>query len=117
MSEYLVIKKTAISKAKIKTATGNIPLEQIDAPFTISADESGKLIGIFSLLYKANKIDFTNYKQSTVKRRIIRRMELKRIGLLSDYIAYLKKNPTELTALSERYLDSCNQFLSGTGHF
>ncbi|HBF35936.1 MAG TPA: hypothetical protein DDW50_01290, partial [Firmicutes bacterium] len=111
MFKHWVITKASFSKAKIKKITDqNLPLEQLAASFKTSLDEQGKLAEILSLLYKANKIDFAHYKQTTVKRRIIRRMGLKRIESFADYIAYLKKNPTELTALSQDILINVTNF-------
>jgi two-component system CheB/CheR fusion protein len=108
---HLVIKKATFSKAKIKIITGsNLSLEQIVASRKIFFDEQGKLAEVFSLLYKANKIDFTNYKQTTVKRRIIRRMGINRIERFADYIAHLKLHPTELIALAQDILIHVTNF-------
>jgi two-component system CheB/CheR fusion protein len=108
---HLVIKKATFSKAKIKIITGsNLSLEQIAASRKIFFDGQGELAEVFSLLYKANKIDFTNYKQTTVKRRIIRRMGINRIERLADYIAYLKLHPTELIALAQDILIHVTNF-------
>ena len=47
-------------------------------------------------LLRARKgTDFTYYKQSTIRRRIVRRMGLNRMENLADYLAYFRDNPPE----------------------
>jgi len=59
---------------------------------------------IFALLRNATGIDFTNYKRSTINRRIARRMVLHKISGLRPYIRHLEENRSELTALFEDIL-------------
>ncbi|MEG4073252.1 CheR family methyltransferase [Microcoleus sp. Pol14C2] len=54
---------------------------------------------IYSLLRAATGVDFTNYKQTTLKRRINRRMLLYKLERIEDYAEYLQNAPTEVTAL------------------
>ena len=111
MSEHLVFKKAPFRNAKIKKITGsNIHGERLATSFKMAFDEQGQLVELLSLLYKANQIDFTHYKQPTVKRRIMRRMGLHKIDRFADYIAYLKQHPTELTALSQDILIHVTNF-------
>lgn len=65
---------------------------------------------IFRLLYKVSKIKFDSYKQLTIKRRILRRMVLHRIEKLSEYIEYLRQNPTEVQALYQDILINVTSF-------
>jgi two-component system, chemotaxis family, CheB/CheR fusion protein len=62
------------------------------------------LATIFSLLRVATGVDFTHYKQTTLKRRISRRMVLYKLERLEDYICYLQENPAEVTALYQDML-------------
>jgi two-component system CheB/CheR fusion protein len=55
-------------------------------------------------LLKNAGIDFSQYKQSTIRRRISRRMALHRVEELSDYAALLQANPREIKALREDLL-------------
>ncbi len=59
---------------------------------------------IFLLLRKSSGVDFTYYKQTTVRRRINRRMALNKIESLKDYLRYLQENPAELDALYQDIL-------------
>ncbi|MEG4023391.1 chemotaxis protein CheB [Microcoleus sp. S13C4] len=54
---------------------------------------------IYSLLRAATGVDFTHYKQTTLKRRMERRMLLYKLERFEDYAEYLKNTPTEVTAL------------------
>src|SRR5438552_2727704 len=59
---------------------------------------------IFSLLRDASGVDFANYKQSTLQRRINRRMVLHHIEELKDYVRYIRRNPKELDELYSEIL-------------
>jgi two-component system CheB/CheR fusion protein len=54
---------------------------------------------IFKLLRDASGVDFAFYKKSTIIRRTARRMSLKNIERLSEYLKYLQGNREELDAL------------------
>jgi two-component system CheB/CheR fusion protein len=54
---------------------------------------------IYQLLRNACGVDFAYYKQSTLQRRIKRRMVLNKIGMLPDYVDFLKTNSQELEKL------------------
>ena len=54
---------------------------------------------IYSLLRAATGVDFTHYKQTTLKRRMQRRMLLYKLERIEDYVEYLQNTPTEVTAL------------------
>ena len=55
---------------------------------------------IFHLLRNVTGNDFTHYKQSTVRRRIHRRMVLHADSKLSDYVTYLQEDHAEVRALA-----------------
>lgn len=65
---------------------------------------------IFNLLWKAKGVDFRHYKQTTLRRRIQRRMILYRLDKLEDYIQYLQNNPAEVTALYQDVLITVTSF-------
>ncbi len=54
---------------------------------------------IFKLLNDSSKVNFAHYKQSTLQRRVYRRMSLERIERIDDYVKVLQCNPKELTEL------------------
>src|SRR6185312_2752221 len=49
-------------------------------------------------------VDFTHYKRSTLKRRLARRMALRKLEELSDYVGLLEDEPTEAAALYQDFL-------------
>lgn len=59
---------------------------------------------ILSLLRIRRGVDFTYYKQTTIRRRISRRIALKMKGNISDYLAFLKENKPELDILYQDLL-------------
>jgi len=54
---------------------------------------------IFRLLQGACNIDFTRYKHGTIQRRLTRRMALRQLASLTDYISVLESEPAETLAL------------------
>ena len=54
---------------------------------------------LFSLVREATGVDFTHYKQTSLHRRIKRRMVLHKLGKLDDYLTYIKGTPSELDEL------------------
>jgi two-component system CheB/CheR fusion protein len=52
------------------------------------------------MLVRANtKHDFSHYKQTTIRRRLGRRMAVHRIENIADYFRYLQQNPAEIQIL------------------
>ncbi|WP_414543439.1 chemotaxis protein CheB [Nostoc sp. CCY0012] len=68
------------------------------------------LTNIFSLLRTATGVDFNHYKQTTLKRRILRRMILYKLERLEDYVPYLQDNPAEVKALYQDVLITVTSF-------
>jgi two-component system CheB/CheR fusion protein len=61
--------------------------------------EGRELETIFSLLRDATGVDFAQYKQSTMQRRIKRRMALHQLESLSEYLRHIRRNPQEIHEL------------------
>jgi two-component system CheB/CheR fusion protein len=68
------------------------------------------LLKIFALLRNATQVDFTNYKRSTIHRRIARRMVLHKLSGLRQYLKYLHENRAEMMALCEDLLIHVTSF-------
>ncbi|WP_052049493.1 chemotaxis protein CheB [Leptolyngbya sp. KIOST-1] len=68
------------------------------------------LTAILTLLKRTTKIDFAQYKPTTVKRRIFRRMALHHIEGLENYSQYLQANPEEVQALHQEILIGVTSF-------
>jgi len=65
---------------------------------------------IFTLLQTATRIDFTHYKHTTLKRRVLRRMVLYQLERLEDYVKYLQDTPQEVEALFQDFLIHVTSF-------
>jgi two-component system, chemotaxis family, CheB/CheR fusion protein len=74
------------------------------------AEGENALQTIFSILQTTIGVDFTLYKHTTLKRRILRRMVLYRIETLEEYIAYLQGHKAEIQALYEDILINVTSF-------
>jgi two-component system CheB/CheR fusion protein len=65
---------------------------------------------IFSMLRSATGVDFTHYKQPTIKRRLQRRMVLHKLTSLDEYIRFLQQNPAEVRGLYQDILIHVTRF-------
>ncbi|MDP3996091.1 MAG: CheR family methyltransferase [bacterium] len=76
----------------------------------ISKPEEKDFSKILKLLLDSSDVDFTYYKQGTLKRRIMRRMSLKDIANFTEYVEYLQKNPKEVESLYQDILIKVTNF-------
>jgi len=89
-----------------------------EAPASGEGSEGGDEIHkIFALLRTAKGVDFSLYKQTTIARRIRRRLALQRIATLPDYVRYLQDAPAELDALYHEILIKVTGFFRDGGAF
>ncbi len=80
-----------------------------EPPNALLTDEDS-MKTIFALLRDSSKVDFTYYKPSTVVRRIGRRMSIRQINELSDYVRFLERTPVELGLLYQELLIGVTSF-------
>ncbi len=76
----------------------------------VAEDENAILAQIFQKLRSAHGVDFTHYKQTTIRRRIERRMMLRRVESLDEYRESLDRDPAELAALYQDFLIRVTEF-------
>ncbi len=72
---------------------------------------------LFRLLRSRAGVDFTYYKQTTLKRRIVRRMVLHKIETLGAYLRMLQDNPQEVDALFNDLLINVTHFFRDPSTF
>ncbi|NRA69005.1 MAG: PAS domain-containing protein [Pseudobacteriovorax sp.] len=72
--------------------------------------ETDKLSVINSLLSTVDGLDFTNYRPSTIIRRIERRVKINHMKDLNEYIHLLRSDLSELTALHGEILIGVTKF-------
>jgi two-component system CheB/CheR fusion protein len=65
---------------------------------------------IFALIKEKTGHDFSDYKQSTIKRRIEKRMFIHNVERVQDYIRFLQQNPDEVRALFREFLIVVTKF-------
>jgi two-component system CheB/CheR fusion protein len=65
---------------------------------------------IFDLLRAQTGHDFSEYKQSTISRRIERRMAVHQITRLADYVKYIQQTPEEMDVLFNDLLIGVTNF-------
>ena len=65
---------------------------------------------IINLLQQAMGVDFTHYKLTTLNRRIARRMLLKKIASIREYVEMLRRDGAELDALYQDILIHVTSF-------
>lgn len=78
--------------------------------FTGEVDDQEILHRILTRLHDHTGHDFSNYKQSSVLRRIRRRMHVNRAESLSEYLSYLTDYPDEANKLFKDLLISVTRF-------
>ncbi len=61
--------------------------------------------------------DFTKYKQTTIRRRIERRMAVHQLDRLKNYMTYLEKTPAEVDSLFKDLLIGVTNFFRNTQAF
>lgn len=86
--------------------TSSAPVE----PVVIPNEEPRAMADILSLLKRATKVDFAQYKPTTLKRRVFRRMALHHLESLESYGQYLQANPGEVKTLYQEILIGVTSF-------
>ena len=75
-----------------------------------TADDQKNLEAIIHLINENLPLDFSDYKQTTILRRIKRRASYNNFSRLENYIDFLKATPIEIAALAKDFLISVTSF-------
>jgi two-component system CheB/CheR fusion protein len=78
-----------------------------DPPVSATGEPLGDVL---NLLRASSGVDFTHYKRSTIKRRILRRMALRGLEKFDDYLRHLHEDTGELHSLYQDLLIRVTQF-------
>lgn len=65
---------------------------------------------IIATLHDAKNVDFSNYKQNTLIRRLEKRISINRFEKVTDYVSYLTVTPKEISALFNDMLIGVTRF-------
>jgi len=79
-------------------------------PAALSPDSERDFQTVIDLLRATTGIDFGLYRQTTVRRRVLRRVALLRRDSLRDYAQFARENPDELHALAQDILIRVTRF-------
>ncbi|HEY5370873.1 MAG TPA: chemotaxis protein CheB [Hanamia sp.] len=93
-----------LDKTINKSFTAAVPA----TPEELTEEESYRQV--LALLRTRNGVDFTYYKQTTIRRRILRRMAMLQIKKVIDYQEYLKENKQEQELLFKDILIPVTEF-------
>jgi len=84
--------KIPLQLLKLSSTFKLMPSDDIE---TSAQTEDVSFKNIITLLRTRNGIDFTYYKQNTIRRRILRRVAILKLEKINDYLELLKQNKTE----------------------
>lgn len=93
-------------------------IKYVKAPY-ISAAKTIKTVGdnfseyiqtIFALIRRSTGHDLSHYKQTTISRRIERRMAVHQVSKIAGYVKFLEKNPSEVDILFKDMLIGVTNF-------
>src|SRR5215469_13663586 len=82
----------------------------------VPAENTG-LSAIFQLVRRSTGVDFTHYRQTTILRRIHRRMVVHKIDKIEEYVKYLRTNTAEIKALYQDMLINVTSFFRNPAVF
>src|SRR6201997_2130962 len=91
------------------------PLSDPDAVEKAAYKQADDLGRIFLSLKKQTGVDFSSYKESTLLRRIQRRMALHRLEKMSQYARFLRDSKKEAAALFDDLLINVTHFFRDQG--
>lgn len=80
-------------------------------------DDAAAFKQILSLLHQHSKVDFTYYKQNTIRRRIARRIALHKSDGLEDYLTLLHSDKSEVETLFQDLLIPVTSFFRDENTF
>jgi two-component system, chemotaxis family, CheB/CheR fusion protein len=81
-----------------------------DAEKLATPEDDGEVKKVLLLVRGAVGIDFSEYKLASIRRRLARRMALRRLTALEDYVRLLRDEPSEAQALFEDILIHVTSF-------
>jgi two-component system CheB/CheR fusion protein len=83
---------------------------RVRMPMEAEIVPTDNLYTILAIIREHTGHDFSDYKTSTIKRRIERRMLIHNIEDISSYVRYLRENPKEISTLFKEFLISVTKF-------
>lgn len=85
--------------------------------YAISQQDEYILREILENIYKATSHDFSHYKRPTIHRRLAKRMAMKNIGSLNEYLHYMERHQEEAKLLSKEFMIGVTKFFRDNDAF
>ncbi|MEM9583574.1 MAG: chemotaxis protein CheB [Pseudomonadota bacterium] len=85
--------------------------------FRTAQGEVSPISDVLRIVLARTRVDFREYKQSTVLRRIDRRMTVLGLSTVEDYVVYCRNEPPEVDALFKDLLISVTRFFRDREEF
>ena len=95
----------------------HIAASMTDQSNRLQLTDDDLMVQVFSILRDVTNIDYTYYKQTTILRRIERRMVVTHCRNLREYVNYLKANPDETKILAKEVLIGVTSFFRDPEYF
>jgi two-component system CheB/CheR fusion protein len=107
--------KLLLERLKIFSGTASEMNTMVEKePENQKAKIKGSLDTIIRLLYKNSGHDFSDYKKSTITRRIERRKGIHKFDSTRQYVQFVQENPEELSILFKELLIGVTNFFRDT---
>ncbi len=91
--------------AQIAAELSDLVGESVDVP-----DDSPQFIELLAIVRAASSIDFSHYKPATIRRRLARQIRLSGHRTISDYLAFIAAEPSEIQRLVNNFLIKVTEF-------
>ena len=95
----------------------HIAMSMVDSTSRMQLSDQDLLSQIFSILKNVTNINYTYYKQTTILRRIERRLVITHNRNLREYVTYLTNNPEEARQLAKEVLIGVTSFFRDAEYF
>lgn len=116
MSQHPAAKRPAQKRIPEAETEGNTP-DPKRTPEDEIENSDPDLKNILHQVFKRKRVDFSHYKMSTIKRRILRRMLMHKIKSVKQYAEFLEQTESEVGLLYQDLLINVSDFFRDTDAF
>ena len=95
----------------------HISASMVDAGNKLQLSDGDLMAQVFSILRNVTNVNYTYYKQTTILRRIERRIVVTHNRKLQEYVKYLSNNPDEARLLAKEVLIGVTSFFRDPDYF
>ena len=95
----------------------HIAASTVDAGNKLQLSDGDLMAQVFSILRNVTNVNYTYYKQTTILRRIERRIVVTHNRNLQEYVKYLSNNPDEARLLAKEVLIGVTSFFRDPEYF